>query len=72
MVFASMEGKFPLYEHGHQAKLQALENVVQTPLNGPFDHEDSLCEVIIQHTRMQHSLILLKLHSSSQFECLIS
>ncbi len=40
MVFVGMEGKFHLYEHGHQAKLQALENVVQTPLDGPFDHED--------------------------------
>ncbi len=35
MVFVGMEGKlFHLYEHGHQAKLQALENVVQTPLDG--------------------------------------
>jgi hypothetical protein len=38
---------------GHQAKLQALENVVQTPLDGPFDHEDLLWEIIIQHIRMQ-------------------
>jgi len=42
MVFVSMEGKFPLHEHGHQAELQALENVVQAPLDGPFDHEDLL------------------------------
>jgi len=47
MVFPSMEGKFPLYENGHQVELQALENVVQAPLNGPFDHEDSLWEVLI-------------------------
>jgi hypothetical protein len=38
MVFTSMEGKLPLYEHGYQANLQVLENVVQTPPNGPFDH----------------------------------
>jgi hypothetical protein len=31
MVFVSMEGKLPFYEHGHQTKLEALENVVQTP-----------------------------------------
>jgi len=47
-----MEGKLALYEHAHQAKLQALKNVVQTPLNGPFDYEDLLWEVVIQHTRM--------------------
>ncbi len=53
MVFAGMEGKLPLYEHGHQIELHALENVVQTPPNGPFDHEDLLWEIIIWHTRMQ-------------------
>jgi hypothetical protein len=47
MVFVGMEGKLPLYEHGHQVELQALENVVQTPLDGPFDHEDLLWEVVI-------------------------
>jgi len=47
MVFASMYGKFPLYENGHQVEFHALENVVQAPLNGPFDYEDSLWEVII-------------------------
>jgi hypothetical protein len=64
MVFLGMEGKLSLYEHGHQAKLQALENAVQTPLDGPIDHEDLLWEVIIQHTRMQQGPTLLKLHSS--------
>jgi hypothetical protein len=74
MVFASMEGKLPLYKHGHEAELQTLENVVQTPLDGPFDHEDLLWEVIVRHTRMQQGpcLALLKLHSSPQLECLIS
>jgi hypothetical protein len=48
-----MEGQLPLYEHGHQVELQTLENVVQTPPNGPFDHEDLFWEVIIRHTRMQ-------------------
>jgi hypothetical protein len=47
MVFASMEGKLPLYEHGHQVELQALENVLQTPPNGPFDHQDLLWEVVL-------------------------
>jgi hypothetical protein len=47
MVFVSMKGKLPLYEHGHQIELHALENIVQTPPNGPFDHEDLLWEVII-------------------------
>jgi hypothetical protein len=56
MVFASMEGKLHLYEHGRQAELHALKNVVQTPLDGPFDHEDLLWEVVIQHTRMQQGL----------------
>ncbi len=42
MVFAGMEGKLPLYEHGHQDELQALKNVVQTPPDEPFDHEDLL------------------------------
>jgi hypothetical protein len=53
MVFASMEGKLHLYEHGHETEPQALENVVQTPLNRPFDHEDLLWEVVIWHIRMQ-------------------
>jgi hypothetical protein len=48
-----MEGKLHLYEHGHQAKLHALKNVVQTPPDEPFDHEDLLWEVVIQHTGMQ-------------------
>jgi len=72
MVFVGMEGKLPLYEHGHQVEVQALENVVQTPLDGPFDHEDLLWEVVIEHIKMQQGPILLKLHSSPQFECLIS
>jgi hypothetical protein len=71
-TFASMEKKLPLYEHGHQLELQALENVIQTPLDGPFDHEDLLWEVVIRHTRMQQGPTLLKLHSSPQLECLIS
>ncbi len=47
MVFAGMEGNLPLYEHGHQAKLQALENVIQTPPYGFFVHENLLWEVVI-------------------------
>jgi hypothetical protein len=42
MVFVGMEGKLPLYEHGPQVELHALKNVVQTPPNGPFDHENLL------------------------------
>jgi len=60
MVFASMEGKLHLYEHGHQAKLHTLENVVQTPLDGLFDHEDLLWEVAIQHIRMQQGPCLVE------------
>ncbi len=48
-----MEGQLPLYEHGYQAELQALENVVQTPPYGPFDHEDLMWEIVIRHIRMQ-------------------
>jgi hypothetical protein len=48
-----MEGKLPLYEHGHQAELQTLKNVVQTPPDGPFDHEDLFWEIIIRHSKMQ-------------------
>jgi hypothetical protein len=48
MVIGGMEGKLPLYEHGHQAELQTLENVIQTTLDGPFDHENLLWEVIIR------------------------
>jgi hypothetical protein len=33
--------------------MHALENVIQTPPHGPFDHEDLLWEVIIRHTKMQ-------------------
>ncbi len=47
MVLASMEGKLNLHEHGHQIELQALGNVVQTLLDGFFDHEDLLWEVVI-------------------------
>ncbi len=53
MVSASMEVKLHLYEHGHQVELQALENVVQTPPYGPFDHENLLWAIVIQRTRMQ-------------------
>jgi hypothetical protein len=53
MVFVGMEGKLHLYEHGHQAKLHALKNIIQTLPDGPFDHEDLLWEVLIRHTRMQ-------------------
>jgi hypothetical protein len=52
MVLTGIERRLPLYEHGHQTKLQTLENVVQTPTDGLFDHEDLLWEVIIQHTGM--------------------
>ncbi len=48
-----MEGKLPLYEHGHQVELHGLENVVHTPLDGPFDHENLLWKVIIRHIGMQ-------------------
>ncbi len=37
----------------NQVKLFSLENVVQTPPNGPFDHEDFLGEVVIWHVKMQ-------------------
>jgi hypothetical protein len=60
MVFASMEGKLHLYEHGHQTELQASENVIQTPLDGFFYHEDLLWEVVIQHVRMQHGPCLVE------------
>jgi hypothetical protein len=50
--FVGMEKKLPLYEHGHQVELHALENVNQTPLNGPFDHEDLLWGIVIRHIKM--------------------
>jgi hypothetical protein len=60
MVFVGMERKLPLYEHGHQVELQALENVVQTPPNGFFDHEALLMwEIPIQHIRMQQGPCLV-------------
>jgi len=55
-----MEGQLPLYEHGYQAELQALENVVQTPPYGPFDHEDLMWEVVIQHIGMQQGPYLVE------------
>jgi hypothetical protein len=67
-----MEGKLPLYEHGHQVELHALENVIQTPLDESFDQEDLLWEVIIRTLGCNKTLTLLKLHSPRQFECLIS
>ncbi len=72
MVFVGMERKLPLYTHGHQVKLEALENVVQTPLDGPFNHEDLMWEIFIRHIKMQQGPTLLKLHSSPQLKCLIS
>jgi hypothetical protein len=43
-----MEGKLShLYENGHQAKMQPLENVVQRPPYGPFEHQNLLWEIII-------------------------
>jgi len=53
MVFVGMEGNLPLYEHGDQVELHALKNVIQTPLDGPFDHENLMREIIIRHTGMQ-------------------
>jgi hypothetical protein len=49
MVSIGMEGKLlHLYEHMHQVKLQALEHIVETPLDvGPFDHGDFMREVVI-------------------------
>jgi hypothetical protein len=40
---------------------KALENVVQTPQDGPFDHEDLLWEVVIQHTGMQQGPHLVEI-----------
>jgi hypothetical protein len=40
--------------------ITTLENVVQTPPNGPFDHENLLWEIIIRHTRMQQGLCLVE------------
>jgi hypothetical protein len=42
-------GEVALYEHGHQDELHALKNVVQTPPDGPFDHENLFWEIIIRH-----------------------
>jgi hypothetical protein len=48
MIFINMEMKLlHLYVHNHLVELQALEHVVQTLLDGPFDHEDFLREVDI-------------------------
>ncbi len=52
-----MEGKFLLYKHGHQANLQTLKNVVQTPRDELFDHEDLLWEIVIRHIGMQQGLV---------------
>jgi hypothetical protein len=74
MVFVGMEMKLlHFYEHGHQAELHALENVVQAPLNEPFNHENMLWEIVIRHIGMCNKVITLsKLHSFSQLGCLIS
>jgi hypothetical protein len=40
---SNMEGElFDVYEHNHQVEFIALEHLVQTPTNEPFDHEDLL------------------------------
>jgi len=52
------------YKHGREVvalvwtrpsgfKLHALKTIIQTPPYRPFDHEDLLWEVVIQHTWMQ-------------------
>jgi hypothetical protein len=33
--------------HNHPVELQALEHVIQTLLDGPFDHENLLWEIDI-------------------------
>jgi hypothetical protein len=74
MIFAHMEGKLPLYEHGHQVELLALKNVVQTRPDGPFDHEDLLWEVIIRHTKMQQGLRLVEvtfIPTIQMLDCLV-
>ncbi len=58
MVFIGIEGK--LHYMPNKAKLLALENVVQTPPNGPFDHEDLLGEVVIWHIGMQQGPCLIE------------
>ncbi len=56
-----MEGKLlHLYENGHQAKMQPLENVVQRPPYGPFEHQNLLWEIIIWHIGMQQSPCLVE------------
>jgi hypothetical protein len=35
--------------HNHPVELQALEHVIQTLLDGPFDHENLLWEIDIWH-----------------------
>jgi hypothetical protein len=74
MDFASMKGKLlHLYEHSHQAKLQTLKHVVQTPPDGPFDHDDLLCSKLSFDTLgCNKALTLLRSHSSPQFGCFIS
>jgi hypothetical protein len=63
MVLASMGGKLHLYEHGHQVELQALENVVQTPLDGFFDHEICCGKLSFDTLGCNKALALLRLHS---------
>ncbi len=57
---SNMEGElFDVYEHNHQVEFIALEHLVQTPTNEPFDHEDLLGNIILWHIKMQQGLFHL-------------
>jgi hypothetical protein len=68
-----MEGKLlHLYENGHQAKMQALENVVQTHRMGLLIMKICCGKLPFDTLGCNKALVLLKLHSYLQLGCLIS
>ncbi len=55
-----------LYEHSYQAKLHALEHVIQTPPNGPLTMKTSFEKLSFDTLQCNKALALSTLHSSPQ------
>jgi hypothetical protein len=72
MVFVGIEGKLPLYEHGHQYELHALENVIQIAPMGLLIMKICCGKSSLNTLGCNKALALLKLHSSPQLKYLIS
>jgi hypothetical protein len=67
-----MEGDFlHSYEHKHQVELITLEHLIQTSQMGPLSMKTSFGYSSFDAQICNKAFTLLKLHSSSQLECMM-